>query len=539
MTSDHMDAHAGLELDLYTGHDRTPVRVLRDQVARAPDAVLLQSADATYTRAEVDRITNKLARGLRDAGVAEGDRVLLLQGNSPFYVFCWLALAKLGAIEVPINTQYRGEMMTHVASTSRATMAMADPTFAENLAPVLGAESALDRLVLTSGTSVPAPVDGTGVETLFADDLLASDDGDLGTDPSYRSPMALMYTSGTTGPSKGVLVSNAHAFEYANGCRQSIELREGDVYFGALPLFHIAGRWGVIYASLMSGASAVITPRFSATTFWEEAASYEATTTFLLGAMANFLHQQPAAALDRQTTIERMLIAPLVPDLEAFRERFDVKVSTAFASTESNLSILSDFSISDYRQCGRARPGWEVAIVDDHDERLGPNEPGGLVVRPPQPWLTMLEYLDNPAATAEIYRNCWMHTGDMAYRDEDGNFYFVDRMSDAIRRRGENISSFEVEREVNAHPDILESAAIGVASEHTEEDLMVVAVQAPKATVTPEDLHAFLVERAPRFMVPRYVEIVDELPKTPTEKIQKSVLRERGTAAAWQPEGVR
>lgn len=525
--------------EVYAGHDRTVVRVLRDQARRAPDSVLLRGEGSEYTRSDVERISNRLARGLRGAGVEPGDRVLLLQGNSPFHVFSWLALAKLEAVEVPVNTQYRGEILTHVASSSGATAAILDPELASNLAPVLTDVPALQRLILSPGASAPDALADWPGPLLFADEILDSSDDELGADPRYRDPMALMYTSGTTGPSKGVLVSHAHAYEYANGCRQAIALAEGDVYFGTLPLFHIAGRWGVIYATLMSGASAVLAPRFSATTFWEEAARYRATTTFLLGAMANFLYQHPPAASDREATIERMLVAPLVPDLEAFKERFGVEVSTAFASTESGLSILSDFSISDYRQCGRARPGWEVAIVDDDDEPLGPNQPGGLVVRPPQPWLTMLGYLDNPAATAEIYRNCWMHTGDMAYQDEDGNFHFVDRMSDAIRRRGENISSFEVEREVNAHPGIVESAAIGVPSEHTEEELMIVAVAAGGAKVTPEELHAFLVERAPRFMVPRYIEIVDELPKTPTEKIQKSVLRERGARNAWEPEGVR
>ena len=527
------------EENLYTGADRTAVRVLRDQVERSPDSVLLRTADAAYTRADVDRIANRLARGLRDVGVGEGDRVLLLQGNAPFYVFSWLALAKLGAIEVPVNTHYRGEMLRHVASTSGAQTAILDPAFAANLAGVLADVPVLRRLVLTGGDAVPEPLAATDATILFAGELLASDDVGLGHDPRYHQPMALMYTSGTTGPSKGVVVSHAHAFEYANGCRQATALRTGDVYYNALPLFHVAGQWGVVYAALMSGASVVLSPRFSASGFWRDAGAHGATVTFLLGAMANFLYQQPADPGDRETTIERMLVCPLLPELEAFRQRFGVEVATAFASTESNLSILSDFSIADPRQCGRARPGWEVAIVDEHDELLAPNHPGELVVRPPQPWLTMIEYLDNPAATAQAYRNCWMHTGDMAYRDDEGSFYFVDRMSDAIRRRGENISSFEVEREVNAHPEIVESAAIGIPSEHTEEDLMVVAVRTSDATVTPQELHAFLVERAPKFMVPQFIQIVDELPKTPTEKIQKAVLRKRGTAGTWRPERAR
>jgi carnitine-CoA ligase len=496
--------------------DRTTVRVLRDQVERSPDAVLLRTDSGTFTRSDVDRITNRLARGLRGAGVAEGDTVLLLLGNSSFYILCWLALAKLGAIEVPVNTQYRGQMLAHVATSSGANVLILDPEFADTVAELNGQLPGLQTMILSS-----------------SDELLDPDDSDLGTDPASDATMALMYTSGTTGPSKGVLVTHAHAYEYADAVRQAIELRAGDVYFAPLPLFHIAGQWGVVYAALMSGATAVIKPRFSASSFWRDVAEHRATTSFLLGAMANFLQQQPATDGDADTTLERMLMSPLVPGLAEFRARFGVKVATAYGSTEANVPIYSDFAIDDARQCGHRRPGWQVEIVDEHDRVLPADQPGEIVVRPPEPWLTMRGYLGNPEATAKAYRNCWFHTGDMAFRDQQGNFYFVDRMSDAIRRRGENISSFEVEREVNAHPAVLESAAIGVDSEHTEQELMVVAAKVDGATLTPKELHAFLVERAPRFMVPRYVQVVDALPKTPTDKIRKASLREDGIAAAW------
>lgn len=506
----------GTPPNIYLGQERTAIRVLRDQVARTPDAILLRTDERTYTRAEVDRITNRLARGLRGAGVGEGDTVLLLLGNSPFYIFCWLALAKLGAIEVPVNTQYRGQMLAHVVNSSGAKVLIIDPEFAETVAQLEGELPGLEATLLST-----------------AQDLLHPDDSDLGTDPPYNATMALMYTSGTTGPSKGVQVTHAHAYEYANAVREAVALTVGDVYYAPLPLFHIAGQWGVVYASLMSGAAAVLKPRFSASSFWQDVAEHRATTSFLLGAMANFLQQQPPSDGDADTPLERMLMVPLVPSLAEFKARFGVQVATAYGSTEANAPIFSDFSIEDPRQCGRARAGWSVEIVDEHDELVPADQPGELVVRPPAPWLTMRGYLGNAEATAKSYRNCWLHTGDMASRDADGNFSFVDRMSDAIRRRGENISSFEVEREVNAHPAVLESAAIGVASEHTEQELMVVAAPLAGATLTPEELHAFLRERAPRFMVPRYIEIVDALPKTPTDKIRKASLRERGTTGAW------
>jgi crotonobetaine/carnitine-CoA ligase len=522
----------------YTGKDRTAVRVLRDQVARAPHAPLLHTDKRTFSRAEVDAITNRLARGLRAAGVDEGDTVLLLLGNSPFYVFCWLALAKIGAIEVPVNTQYRGQMFAHVVNSSGAKVLILEPEFTDTVAQLKGQLPKLETVILSSGMADPGAI-GAGVTALRAESLLDADDSDLGRDPAYNATMALMYTSGTTGPSKGVLVTHAHAYEYANAVREAIELAAGDVYYAPLPLFHIAGQWGVVYASLMSGASAVIRPRFSASSFWRDVAEHHATASFLLGAMANFLQQQPPSEGDARTTLERVLMSPLVPGLSEFKQRFGVQVATAYGSTEANVPLFSDFSIEDPRQCGRIRRGWRVEVVDDCDEVLGPHQPGEIVVRPPEPWLTMRGYLGNAEATAGAYRNCWFHTGDVAFRDAEGNFYFVDRMSDAIRRRGENISSFEVEREVNAHPAVLESAAIGVASEHTEQELMVVAAPVAGATLTAEELHAFLAERAPRFMVPRYIEIVDALPKTPTDKVRKTALRERGAAHAWEVKGAK
>ncbi|MBS1843130.1 MAG: AMP-binding protein [Actinobacteria bacterium] len=508
--------------------------MLRDQVVRAGDRILLRTADRDWTRSEIDAASNRLARGLRGMGVDAGDRVLLMLENSDVYVIAWLALAKLGAIEVPVNTQYKGRLLAHLARTSGAETLIADPSMLDRFA-ALDDLAEVRRLVVNG-----SPADGVDLsnrlDVVAVADAYDTDDSELGTDPAYHDPVALMFTSGTTGPSKGVLVTHAHSYEYANSVRTALQLREDDVYYAPLPLFHIAGQWGVVYAALMSGGAAVVKTRFSVTEFWKDTRSFDASVSFLLGAMANFLHQQPTSEEDADNPLERMLVCPLIPELREFRRRFGVQVATAYGSTEANVPIYSGFEIADPSQCGRAREGWQVEIVDADDELLEPGEPGEIVVRPPEPWLTMRGYLGNGDATAEAYRNCWLHTGDMAYRDEDGNFYFVDRMSDAIRRRGENISSFEVEREVNAHPDVLESAAVGVPSDHSEEDVLVCVVAAAGASLQAPVLHSFLAENAPRFMVPRYIRVLDELPKTDTGKIKKAELREVGSAQAWDSE---
>lgn len=502
-------------------------------MARAPGATLLHTPTGELSRAEVDRLSNGLANRLAEAGVGAGDTVLLLMGNSELYVFAWLGLAKLGAVEVPVNPQYRGQLLAHVINTSGARVLLADPELLENVTRIGDELGALKTLVVPVPTTTRLPRIGRGLTVVPLGDTAELDDSDPGGDPAYDEPMALMYTSGTTGPSKGVLVAHAHAYEYADSVRTALALSEDDVYYAPLPLFHIAGQWAVVYAALMSGGSAVIKRRFSVSDYWLDVARSGASASFLLGAMANFLFQQPLMASDRHNGLSRMLMSPLVPELDRFKERFGVEVATAYGSTEANVPLLSDFSIRDPRQCGRPRPGWQVEIVDGEDEVLAPGEAGEIVVRPPQPWLTMLGYIGDAEATAAAYRNCWLHTGDMAHRDAEGNFYFVDRIADAIRRRGENISSFEVEREVNAHPDVVESAAVGVASEHTEEELMVCAVFAADTDADPAQLHRFLRERAPRFMVPRYIQVVEALPKTETGKVRKAALRAAGTATAW------
>ena len=260
-----------------------------------------------------------------------------------------------------------------------------------------------------------------------------------------------------------------------------------------------------------------------------------ATVTFLLGAMANFLFQQPSTDDDADNPLERALVVPLLPEIEAFKRRFGCLVSTTWGATEFNVPTRSTFELANNRTCGRvAEDRYEVRIVDELDREAPPGVPGEAVVRPREPWITMTGYWGHPDWTVATWRNLWLHTGDMLMRDEEGNLYFVDRTKDAIRRRGENISSMEVEQEIVAHPDVVECAVVPVASEHTEQEVMAVVVPRPDATLDLAELIEFLAPRMAYFMVPRYVEVAEALPKTQTGKIQKYALRERGlTPQTW------
>ena len=305
-----------------------------------------------------------------------------------------------------------------------------------------------------------------------------------------------------------------------------------------LPMFHVAlsHMFGIV---IIAGASMAVRGKFSVSNFWSDIRNFGATFSILLSTMPNFLMSQPPSPSDRDHTLKKLIMIPLLRNLEEFKDRFGVhQVTTLFNMTEVSCPISADgWDLKNLQSCGRPRPGIQARIVDENDEPLPPGKAGELVLRADNPWELNLGYWRNEKATAEAWRNQWLHTGDGFKYDEDGNFYFVDRIKDCLRRRGENISSFEVEVEVDAHPAIRESAAVGVPSDLSEDELKVVASLKPGCAVEPADLLEFLKARLPAYMVPRYIEIIeDELPKTPTGKVQKVVLRATGTKGAWDRE---
>ena len=413
-----------------------------------------------------------------------------------------------------------------------------DASFLERLESVSTDLIYMKRLIVYGGGDTQVPRTLTQRYEVLSYEDLEADTPWPGDGPRYRDLMAVMYTSGTTGPSKGAMISHAHAYEYAYGVTEMLDLRCGDIYYAPLPLFHLAGQFAVIYASCIASATAVIAGVFSAQRFWIDVVRFNANCSFLLGAMANFLYHQTPDSKDNQNPLERILMVPLIPEVEDFKKRFDCLVSTTWGGTEMNCPTRSGFDLVDNMSCGRvANDRYEVRIADENDAELPPGIPGEALVRTKEPWIITTGYWNHPEWTEKAFRNLWYHTGDMLMKDAEGNLYFVDRIKDAIRRRGENISSFEVENEINAHPDVLECAVIPVESEHTEQEVMAIVVPSSPGKLNPKDLVKFLEPRMPYFMVPRYIDCVDILPKTPTGKIQKYILRDRGiTASTWDRE---
>ena len=527
------------------GRDSQTLRqVLARRAGSRGDAPWIAGEERSWTYRDLDRMSNRIANGLAARGVARGETVLVMLPDCIEFIAAWCGLAKLGAVQVPINTHLRGNGLSHVVGDSRARTMIVHARFLDRIADV-GIGSVESLIVLGEMPGEASSEESGGWPDALArvahspfSALLAAPDTSVTDGPAATDLVAVLYTSGTTGPSKGVMISHVQAYEYARSVVELLELALDDVYYAPLPLFHIAGQWGVAYAACLAGAQAVLARPFSASAYWPDVRRHRATATFLLGAMANFLFQQPEAGDDADNPLERALVVPLLPEIEAFKRRFGCLVSTTWGATEFNVPTRSTFHLANNRTCGRvAEDRYEVRIVDELDREVPPGVPGEAVVRPREPWLTMAGYWGRPDWTAAAWRNLWLHTGDMLMRDEEGNLYFVDRTKDAIRRRGENVSSMEVEQEIVAHPDVVECAVIPVASEHTEQEVMAVVVPRPGAAFDPAALIEFLVPRMAYFMIPRYVEVTDALPKTRTGKIRKYTLRERGlTPGTWDRE---
>ncbi|MFO1081462.1 MAG: AMP-binding protein [Reyranellaceae bacterium] len=511
--------------------DRCVLRPLLERLAAAhPDKPFARFADGSqWTYDETLAVTRRTAAGLQALGVAAGDKVLSWLPNGPDAIRVWFALNYLGAVYVPINLAYRGGLLAHVVANSEAKLIVGHGDLLGRLADV--ERAAVTRAVAIGGAMPVVP----GIELHPAAALAPATIPDLPAPPIAPWDMqSIIYTSGTTGPSKGVMSSYLQLFTM--GTESFPFLGADDRLMINLPLFHVGGTAGV-YAMLALGGSISVVEAFDTASFWRVVTETGTTCCVLLGVMATFLVKQPPGPQDRAHTLTSAIMVPLCEDAAAFSQRFGCDIYTVFNMTEVSTPLRSGRNPAPLATCGRPRPGVEARVVDEHDCEVAPGEVGELIVRTDRPWAMNHGYYRNPEATARAWRNGWFHTGDAFRVGEDGQFFFVDRIKDAIRRRGENISSFEVETELCAHPAVKEAAAVAVASEFAEEEVLAVVSLVEGASLDPAELIAFLTPRMAHFMVPRYVRIVDTLPKTPTQKVQKHVLRSEGvTSGTWDRE---
>lgn len=513
--------------------DECVLRYLLDRWANErPDQPHVVFADgAEWTFAELrDKVRTKAA-GLRAMGIEQGEHVAVWLPNGPDALIAFYAINYIGAVFVPFNTAYRGQLLQHVIANSGARVLLVHPDLVPRLHEIdLGR---VERLVVTTGIEVPEaprPIQRFDELAGAADETL-----ELARPIEPWDIQSIIYTSGTTGPSKGVLSSYLHMFSNA-GPESWPMVDENDRYMCVAPIFHIGGM-GPPFVMLARGASVAMIDNFSTEDFWAVAKATQSTVVFLLGVMATFLLKAEPRPDDRDHTVKKAFMVPLTGDAPAFTERFGVDIYTIFNMTEISSPIVSEANPTKIGTCGRVRDGVDVRLVDRNDCEVPIGEIGEMLVRTDRPWAMNSGYNANPEATAEAWRNGWFHTGDAFRRDEDGYFYFVDRVKDAIRRRGENISSFEVEADVCSHPAVREAAAVAVPSEFSEDEVMVIVAPVPGQKLEARQLAEFLIETMPYFMVPRYIRILDELPKTPSAKVMKADLRKEGvTPDTWDRE---
>lgn len=512
--------------------ERTVGRVLERAAAARPDGVLFVFERREYTLGEVNARVDLLVRSLHAAGVGPGTRVALLMATSPEYLYGWLALAKLGAVEVPINTAYRGELLRYQLDKAQVTLAIADRgPLLDAVEAVQGEVSSLAEVLSFPGTysdllgtpSSNRPVAASGAEVASVPAATMAWQG-----PAPDDIACVLYTSGTTGPSKGVLLSHHQQVAFGHFFAEITGLGPDDVLLNYSPFFHISGKFATL-GCLLTGARMVLRSRLSIERFWDEAREFGITAFVAIGGVCHMLHGRAPSEDDADNPVRVVYAVPAPAEIyHDFEKRFGLKIVEAYGSTETNLIVNSSLQESLPGACGRANPIFDVRIVDDEGHEVPDGVSGEVVVSSPDPLLLSAGYDGMPEATAKAWRGGRFHTGDRAVRDESGALWFKDRIKDSIRRRGENISSYEVERLVNSHPAVAESAAVGAPSELGEEEVRVVVVLRDGATVTAEDLFLHYAESMPYHMVPRFIDIVDELPRTPTDKVEKYKLRTAG-----------
>jgi carnitine-CoA ligase len=523
-------------LDLDAPAERLLGRCLRRQAEGAPDAPFLLADDVRLSYGEANARANACAAGLRELGVGRGDTVAFLMESHPSYVLAALAANKLGAVWIPTHVDYKGVWLREALQASRARVLVADAALLSRVAEA-GGPLPFEHVVVRGATgAAPLALPAVGLSDLLAGEGREPDDTGL----HYGDTAAVLWTSGTTGRAKGVMQSHNVWIKAAlNGVLTAGGMREGDVIYSCLPMYQSAAWVANVFRALVSGVPCAIDARFSASEFWSRCRHFGATMTFTLGAMHIFLWQAPERPDDVQNPVRLASMIPLPAELEEpMRKRFGLETIVQGYGQSEVMTALARTPGRTWKpnSLGEPQPGIEIALLDDEDREVATGEAGELCIRPREPYAIFNGYFDDPEASLRAFRNLWYHTGDLLRRDADGEFFFVDRKADFIRYKGRNISSFAVEAAVSAHPDVAEVAAHGVRSDEleAEAELKVAVVLRPGATLEPEALARFVNDTAPYFFVPRYIELVPELPHTPTGRVQKYKLRERGvTASTW------
>lgn len=520
----------------------TIVELWRDAVARAPDTVFLHflETDEKHTYADFDERSNRLAQGLLAAGVGQGDRIATLLESHADSVALLLAASKVNAVYVPVNTANKGEFLRNPLANSGARILVAEAAYVERVYAIRDDLPDLETIFMRGGA---------GSESSQCEDiagLYADNSADTGINPQPGDVAGIVYTGGTTGPSKGCILSQNYIANQALRTRQMCDPRPGEVNWTCLPLFHMNAILVTLLYSVVSQTTAAITQRFSLSGFWADIEKSGASVASVLGSMIPLIANLPdSEEMQRCRGQLRMARgAPFPGELQdIWRDRFGVEIVGAHVYGLTEACFISMLT---YDEAGDAPPGssgkrntrdFDVMIVNDDFEELPNGQSGEVVVRPRRPNVMFEGYWGRPQETLDVLGGLWFHTGDIGKFDENDFFYFVDRKKDYLRRRGENISSYEMETTFALHPGVNEVAVHAVPSQLTEDDIKVTVVKEAQSSLTEYELAQWAIDNVPYYAVPRYIEFREALPKSPVGRVLKNQLRDEAcTESTWDLE---
>lgn len=517
----------------------TFAHVLRHHASVRPDAVCLDCPEEKFTLTYAEALDGAEVVGCAfyNAGAVQGDRVVIMAVNSSQLVRTWWGSALGGLVEVPINNNYEGEFLRHQLDVAQARYAVVDDTYAERWVAIAGHARMIEKFwVIDTGSGIRdeaiALLQENGWEAAPWEELEQASKVELPT-PKPQDLGAIFYTSGTTGPSKGVAMPFSQLYFFAQIVTSLTRLTPDDTYLTTTPLFHGNAQFMAVYPVIVAGGRAVVRPKFSASRWIDHVRDSGVTVTNFVGVMMDFAWKQAPRENDRDNKLRCVYAAPTASTIvDQFKERYDIEAFVdAFGLTETCAPIMSPYGVErPPGAAGLANTEWfDIRLVDPETDREVPvGEVGELVVRPVHPWTCSNGYYNMPEKTLEAWRNLWFHTGDALRRDEAGWYYFIDRYKDALRRRGENISSYEVEQAILGHPAVVEAAVIGVPADQEAGEDEVLAVVVTSEPVEAEQIVSWCEGKIPAFAIPRYLRIVDALPKTPSEKVRKAALRDDG-----------
>jgi crotonobetaine/carnitine-CoA ligase len=509
-----------------------------EHAARFGDRVLAVFDDDTVTYAQVAQRAGHLAAGLRELGITEGDRVAIMMTNRSEFLYAWFGILKLAAIEVPIHDAARGPGISHILNTTGARLLIVEDTFVGHVQPHLGDAPSVEHVVVAGEQPTGA---NSGLPVHDFDDLLANPDSEESRDVAPHQPASILFTGGTTGPPRGVVLPHNHNINLATSTAEVAGYTEDDVLLSVFPLFHANAKYMTTVAAMVAGAKAIINHRFSASRFWDQCRRERVTAFNGMGEMLRILLKQPEGSDDGNNPV-RVVIGAAAPRelVEAFENRFGLVILDVYGLTETGPITFNRFDQRRAGSMGVPVPWYETRILDENDIEVPVGETGEICIRPARPSVMMAGYWNNDQATLRSIRNLWFHTGDQGHRDADGFYFFKARETDSIRRRGENVSAWEVERVLALHPELLESAVYGVPSPIGGQEVMAAIVRKPGAMLTPEAILDFCQYKMPHFAVPRYLRFVESLPKSHAQRILKQELKAEGIKAdgVWDRETV-